>query len=280
MNDLDQRLQQLGDSLDAPTTPLAEDLARGRATLRRQRLVIGGASLGTAAVMALGSTLLFGGGEEPRSAGYAGNGSGTPPPSMTVSPPSATPSDPEAETSPPETPSDPEGGTDQQPSADQGVPGPDSWNDPEMKVLVGWNDVLAENLDPRREHLSPMTEQNWNVQSGGSLGSKYTWTNPGESGTGMLQVAVMPAGGEWIDTPCAFDYHCTPVALPRGVQGKAVGKAADGLLTVIVTRPDGEQVSLTLDFLFGNNATTPIRGSDLTLEDIARAAADERITLP
>ena len=51
----------------------------------------------------------------------------------------------------------------------------------------------------------------------------------------------------------------------------------DGATTVVVRREHGE-VAITVNALFGNNSLVPVDGMDIPLDDLVRAAADERLT--
>src|SRR6201999_4585836 len=65
-----------------------------------------------------------------------------------------------------------------------------------FQTLVGYNEVLAEHLDPEWRHLERLTKANRNEQvgTGGglitSLGSKFGWRIDGEQGLGMVQISV------------------------------------------------------------------------------------------
>ena len=41
---------------------------------------------------------------------------------------------------------------------------------------------------------------------------------------------------------------------------------------------DHGEVAITVDALFGNNSLVPVEGMDIPLDDLVRAAADERLT--
>jgi hypothetical protein len=151
-------------------------------------------------------------------------------------------------------------------------------------VLSRWNDVLAEHLDPQREHLQPYTRRTANEQSGGDsyLGSKFGWANAGEEGLGMLQVGVS-AGPRGLSSWSAcqtgqYDLTCRDATGPHGERAK-IGQS--GSVTVVeLEQTDGEVVALTLDLLFGNNSLVPISGADITTAQLLEAAADDRLDLP
>jgi hypothetical protein len=50
----------------------------------------------------------------------------------------------------------------------------------------------------------------------------------------------------------------------------------DGSTTVVVDRGKAP-VAITVDALFGNNSLVPVDGMDIAVEDLVRAAADERL---
>lgn len=150
---------------------------------------------------------------------------------------------------------------------------------PKVKRVTGgeliqtYRDVLAEHLDPEGTHLQRKPD---NLQSGGGLGTKLGWSVPGQDGLGMVAVFV---GGGWRSSVGAF---CSdPAATCReltvdGVDATVVD--AGGATTVVVKRRD-TTVAITVDALFGNNSLVPVEGMDLAVEDLVRAAADERLVL-
>jgi hypothetical protein len=262
MTDLDQQLRRLAAGIDAPDTPVADDLARGRRRVRRTRLATGGAALATLAVVGVAATAapgLLGADSSPR---YAG-GDGSPSPEVEVTP-SGGPGNPDQLT-----PEDPEG---------------------TVRTLAAWQVILAEHLDPGWKHLVKYdAKTNGNVQTGTnggvvtSLGSKYGWRNDGEAGLGMLQISVNADWDElyWLcGTPAAkgAGWSCHDAEGPGGLPAQVAEH--DGVLEVAVQHADGVVVVLTTDSLFGNNSTIPVSGIDLSERDLLRAAADDRITLP
>ena len=246
--DLERELARLADGIDAPRVPVSADLARGRRRLLRTRLTIAGAAATTAAVLGA-STLL---------------GQGTP---------SSTP--------------DP---VDQRPDRQRTVEATDPVRalpdvDPRAtnaEVLSQWNDVLAEHLDPRRDHLQPYSLRTANEQSGGGyLGSRFGWANAGEEGLGMLAIGVARSRAAAWESPCStgqYELTCRDARGPDGERAR-VG-TSDSVTTVELEQADGDVVTLTLDLLFGNNSLVPISGADVTPAQLLEAAADERLDLP
>jgi hypothetical protein len=246
--DLERELARLAAGIDVPVVPVSADVARGRRRLLRTRLTVVGAAATTAAVLGA-STLL---------------GQGTP-----RSTPDPTGRTPDAQRTVEAT--DPVRAL---PEVDERTP--------DAEVLAQWNDVLAEHLDPRREHLQPYSRQTANEQSGGGyLGSRFGWANAGEQGLGMLQVGVARSRAASWDSPCTtgqYDLTCRDARGPDGEPAR-VG-TSDSVTTVELEQADGDVVTLTLDLLFGNNSLVPISGAEVTPEQLLEAAADERLDLP
>ncbi len=268
-HELEERLHALADDVVAPGTSLGDDLSRGRSARRRHRLAIGGSALAVAAVVGLGAVgvgQLAGGGTSsvgPAGGGVSPTGAEDPAPPE-VSPTMSLSLDPSGELA--------EGTT-------TGIPltAPMHEYAPE---LTAYNDVLAEHLDPQREHLQAYSPTTGNVQysdDGSTLGSKFAWTIRGEEGMGMLQVSVMSdwSGLYW---DCDSGWTCSDAVGPGGEKARVAQH--DGVLDVAVRHADGHVVGLTFDLLFGNNSTVPVSGADLTPEKLIAAAADPRLVLP
>jgi hypothetical protein len=266
MNDnleLDQRLRELGAEIHPPAVPLADDLARGRSRVRRRRVL---AAAGTAvAVVAIG--LVGTVGPELVSAddrpGYSG-GDGTPLPGP--------------ETTPPVRPGEKEV-VPQVPKGQETFPAPlDSGDYAGNETLRLYRDVLAEHLDPQGRHLQKKVT---GMQGGGgSLGSRFGWRNPGEDGLGMIVISV---NGGWQATgwECGMpqvDITCRDITAPGGLEGQVAERG--GAVDVAVEHPDGTVVIVSKENLFGNNSTVPVSAIDLTVEELAAAAADDRLKLP
>ncbi len=250
--DLERELDRLAERIEAPVVPVSADLARGRRRLLRHRLAVAGAAAATVAVVG----------------GAAWWGQGTvqslPDPAERL----------------------PDGGRTSEP-ATQAQPLPDlDDRASHADELSAWNDVLAEHLDPRREHLQPYTSRTGNQQTSGgghglsTLGSRYGWRNAGEEGLGMLEVSVSRSRAAW--WPChggaEVGLTCRDARGPNGEEAR-VG-TSDSVTTVQLVQQDGDVVALTLDLLFGNNSLVPISGSDLTPAQLLEAAADDRLDLP
>jgi hypothetical protein len=276
MNDLDQQLRRLAAGIDAPETPVAEDLARGRRRVRRTRLATAGAVLGTVAVIGVASTAapgLVGADSSPR---YAGGGTSPSP----TAPDTTSPAQPDE--------------VEVTPSGDPRYLDPEllAPGDPEdtARTLAAWQAILAEHLDPGWQHLVKYdSKTNGNVQAGSnggaitSLGSKYGWRNDGEAGLGMLQISVNADWDQlfWLcGTPAARaeGWSCHDARAPGGLPAQVADHG--GVREVAVQHADGVVVVLSTDSLFGNNSTVAVSGIDVSERDLVRAAADDRITLP
>lgn len=259
---VEQRLHQLADAHPAPVTPVADDVARGRRRLRRQRSVV---TIGTAAVVgavALASVLTAGGGDTA--------GDSTPPIADVISTPTAAPH-PAPTALPSSLTASDAAATVRQRLSDHSA------------VLRLYNDVLAEHLDPGRQHLAPYSKRTGNEQGSTrgdvmtSLGSKFAWTVAGQPGLGMLQVSVSTVWDpDSMQLYC--DGGCRPATGPRGEKARVL--RSDGSTTVALEHADGQVVVLTADNLFGNNSTVPVSGTGLTVQQLLAAAADERLSLP
>lgn len=263
MNDLDQRLHELGTQITPPEVALADDLARGRTRLRRHRMLAGAGAVAAVAVIglasALGPELVTADDKEP---GFGG-GEGTPLPGPETTPPVK-----QGEREIPRIP-----------QAEGSIPAPlDSGSFADNETLRLYNQVLAERLDPSGEHLDRDVS---NMQGGGSsIGAKFGWTNPGEAGLGVIAISVND-GWQATGWSCGMpqiDITCHDITAPGGFDGEVA--EYDGGMDVAVEHADGTVVILSVETLFGNNSTVPVSEIDLSVEDLAAAAADDRLKLP
>lgn len=270
--ELDEQLRRLAAGLDAPVVPLAGDLARGHARLVRQRIVIGGACLAVVGVLGIGASLAPELGSAAERPDYAGN-SASPNPS-----PSATDSSPA------------EANRTKQARNHKVNPLPPGIPESDDETLTAYERVLAEHLDPQWDHLVKYTQANGNQQTGSnggdttSLGSKYGWKNAGESGLGMLQVSVSAgwSGTDWLCGASAAtveNWSCHDVPAPGSARSAEVA-VHDGVVEAAVEHQDGQVVILSASNLFANNSTVSVSGLDVSEAQLARAAADERLSLP
>jgi hypothetical protein len=253
--DVDRALRDLAQRVVVPVTTVADDLARGRRRVRRvRRAGVTAAALAVAAVIGVGASLSAGPETSTR-----------PPANVDVATDPADP--PEA-------------------VAIEAVPGPGVLPMPDRaerrELLRGYQLVLSEHLDPDGRHLQPYGASNGQQSVGGrgrlaGIGAKLSWTNPGESGLGMLQVFVSHGWDQQFDWYCGG--RCRDVPAPEGAVSAQVHEH-DGILEVGVERADGHVVVLSANPLFGNNSTVPVSGLDLTEQALLEAAADPRLALP
>ncbi len=234
--DLEQRLRELAATVPAPTTPVEQDLERGRRRVRRTRwLATGGAAAGVAAI-ALG-------------VGLAGS----------VSDPSG---------------SEPAPATQATEATETPTPQPSTARDDRTgaELLQAYRDVLAEHLDPDGTHLQKKPD---NLQSGAGLGTKLGWTMPGQDGLGLVEVFVGRGRQLFIGITCEEPtVECSDTSVD-GISAQVM--RWEGSTTVVVEQTGGT-VAITLNPLFGNNSLVPVEGMDIPVDDVVRAAADERLT--
>ncbi len=139
------------------------------------------------------------------------------------------------------------------------------------ELLKAYRDVVAEHIDPAGTHLQRKPD---NVQSGGGLGTKLGWSVPGQEGLGMVQVFVGKGWWSFIGADCNGGAQCRTETVD-GITAKIL--TWNGATTVLVTGEDGP-VAITVDALFGNNSLVPVEGMEIPLDDLVRAAGDERLT--
>ena len=90
----------------------------------------------------------------------------------------------------------------------------------------------------------------------------------------MVEVFVGTGWNGFIGAHCDYGAQCRT---ERVVGTKAQILEWNGSTTVVVRHSSGE-VAITVDALFGNNSLVPVEGMDIPLDDLVRAAADERLT--
>jgi hypothetical protein len=165
--------------------------------------------------------------------------------------------------SPTDVPTDPATATPtQEPTDPPTTPPPTTGPVRVNKVLGYYNDVVAEHLDPVRDHLQafdPAVDAKATVRRDGrlfALGASYRW---GSAGADVrVQVA---SGWDQVDWGCGAPdsgWDCHPAS------GAEVG-AHDGLLEVAVEHADGQVV---------------VVAGDLPEADLVAAAGDDRLVLP
>lgn len=245
----------------------ADDLSRGRRQLRRRRALSWTTGVAGLAVVATGvAVALPGDSGTTASLEVAG---GMPAPASTAEP-SRSGSAGAGESDP--------------------VPGSDSeFPFPATRQLL--LDTAAEHFDPERVHLP---QESTNVQSAGGLGgavrvgSKLDWQVPGESGLGLVKVAVTTPGfassAEYARTEIAHEVgcdlessSCVERSVP-GVEGKVWVAEADPAthlqFGVVHERADGSTVSVGVYRLFGNNSVEPVSSVGITVDEAIAFVTD------
>lgn len=148
-------------------------------------------------------------------------------------------------------------------------------------------DLVRVQLDPERQHLGAYDRSAFTGGSGGSggveIGQKLSWTVKGQSGEGMLLVAVtrLPPGkqavtsGDDRDGLCAGSFGDASCA-PATVDGHRVflDRQSGGGFVVDYVQPDGEIASALVDPLFGNNTDVPLSRMGITLSDVVALLTD------
>jgi hypothetical protein len=154
------------------------------------------------------------------------------------------------------------------PTSTPTVPPTDSGRIRVHRVLRYYNEVIAEHLDPGRDHLQPYdrtSDTKETTRAGGTLyalGSTYRW----DAGPSLDELEVTVASGwdqvEWDCGASESDWNC---------RASDVAEVArhDGVRQAAVEHADGQVVVITAD-----------RTIDSTDDELVAAAADERLTLP
>lgn len=289
MNDQhnDERLTRMFDELDfgpEPPTPdsVAEIAARGRRALRRRRAASWTA--GTVAVAAAATGVAFALPNSLADDGELGLASpGLPSPVPTEQPESEVADSDDAVEPDPAPEPEPESSAEHtDPAEPFDLPFPAT-----RELLVA---AAVRHLDPDGEHLEiESTNAQTAVHLGGaaSAGTKLGWTVAGETGTGMVQVAVTTPGyasaedfaveGFASSLGCDIGLNCTEQPIPGGDATAWVAgpdEASGRLLTVVHQREDGSLVGIAVSDLFGNNSIEPVSHVDIDLEQAFAFVAD------
>ncbi len=158
------------------------------------------------------------------------------------------------------------------PTSDPTTPPTDTARVRVHQVLRYYNDVLAEHLDPARDHLQPYSRKTGNKETtkvGGklfALGSTYRW----EDGRALAGLEITVASGwDQVEWDCGASYSDWDCHVPAVVAPRAEVATHDGLRQVAVEHADGQVVVLTA-----------ASGVDTTESDLVESAADVRLTLP
>lgn len=149
--------------------------------------------------------------------------------------------------------------------------------------------VALEHFDPAGDHLG--------FESGGgrsrkdliaealSVSDKLGWTNPDESGTGLVEVGVSTPGLDAADVARDFGCFDFPSDCPEPeIPGTdetvyIVDRESDAPveLGVIHERLDGSFAGVAVYSLFGNNSTEPVSSIDIDLEQAFAFVTDDRL---
>lgn len=234
---------------------VTDDLARGRARLRRTRLVTGAAGVLVATVV-VGTAVATGGGvagtSAPVPAGPASAASPAPPASEAASSAAADAAHRD---------DDPFGGLEET----------RPWR-------TGIYEVVASVLDPQRRYINYDTDS---LQRGGeTMGIKLGWRVPDLPGEAMIQISLSSATGPHADESSLYlGARLRERELENGRTVK-VGRNQDGAFAVSHRQPDGELVWVLVDPLFGNDSAVPVSDLRINERDVIRLVQDERLDLP
>lgn len=260
---LTKRLHQLADSIVPPPHDARSDLQRGRRLQRRNRTAIAVGAVAVVGAVTVGAAML------PRSGPTA------------LDPSNGGPT---------------AGG----PTASTGIRNLESDEAPDAKMTRGsfpnrfgappgaraalreYNNVLAEHLDPSRQHLEQYDGVGF---TGGSdeagpneVGAKFSWTTTGQNGEGMLHVAVSRT---WVNSQIYLahkEWRPLDAILPAGWTAEIA--KYDGGMAVVVHRADGVHVAIDANTLFGNNSLTSVTEFRFATSDLVAAASDKRLSFP
>ncbi len=238
-------------------TLVSEDIARGRRSRRRRAAAMTGVPL--AAVAVIGGVGAAGGlpgqvlGDEPKEPlGVAGGGTVTPP-----------------RTGIPETTAT--------------LPG----FGPGQAPLSVWRnelyDLARRHLDPAHDYLNYRTqslEMSGAGDGGQVFGIKLGWEQRGDSGEGMVQLAVAsPGHGRMLG--CNDVAPCRSVHVPGfGTVRLGGDPLGHGGYEVVVRQSDGETAQVLVTPLFGNDSLTPTEARLVGLHRVLALAEDPAFDLP
>ena len=155
-------------------------------------------------------------------------------------------------------------------------------------MLRYYNSVLAEHLDPERDHLQPYDRKVDPKQTTSArgrlyaLGSTYRW----EDGTSMSGLQIRVASGwdqvDWLCGASYADWDChfatTKTPTPPGAAPAEVA-THDGVRQVAVEHADGQVVVVSADPTY-DAAERGAADIASTEADLVAAAADDRLILP
>jgi hypothetical protein len=281
---LSAELRQLSDRAGDGDVDPAADLARAQRSVRRSRLrAAGGLVLGTVAVIVAAQFV---------GPVIGGSVTGGPNPSVMAQPnPPANPK-PTPVREPAAKPPAWSYNCKDQPTRVPAGEGkkkaaPPRRNAAEKKLLGRYNDAVAEQVDPRHEHLEKGSSnwQRWLECKDGrevrrSMGSKFGWTD-GSGGGGQVAVTVgtdlTAVADERLN--CGDVWSCRKADVSHEDVKSAQVATFDGGFAVIVERTDGTAVVVIADQAFGNNYQDPIDGFPFDTDDLIKVAVDPRLNL-
>jgi len=272
----DEQISQLFDRVEFRDEPPMETLvdsylSGGKKRLLRRRLVIWvGGFAGAAAAVAVG---------------------------MAVAAPSAPEPDPASGVVDPSTPEIARPTPEATPSpVDSAPPLPEAAEFPFPATRELLLDSAVEHFDPDRSHLP---SESSSYHGGGigkqDVGTKLSWTVPGEGGEGMLYVAVTAPGYASADEYAleGFAGLATGLGLADFTQRELPGTGEQAWVTegvqtggfgelmvgVVYERADGSLVGVGAYDMFGNNSDQPVSRMDIDLEQAAAFVTDPELAI-
>ncbi|WP_129670185.1 hypothetical protein [Phytoactinopolyspora endophytica] len=254
----------------AMTSMATDDLRRGQRHLRRRRVASWTTGVAGVAALATGAALAFPGDDTPGSGtdlDVAGESDQSSVQGDNVEPDTETTTGTETRT---ETEAEDE-------AEAREVEEQRSQFDDTTQLLL---DTAAEHIDPERTYLPQETTNtgSGSGEHGVRVSSKLGWTVPGESGMGMVQVAVTTPGyvdGEYAREDVAMLIGCETLdaceqqTIPETGETVLVAEEdpdRDLAFGVMYERADGSLTAIGVYDLFGNNSTEPVSEMDISLE--------------
>lgn len=258
---------------EPPLSSTTDDiLAHGQRRLRRHRIATGAAgTLGASAVAVAGVGVAMSQGTA-TAPGFAGA-------------PSPTSDAPHAEPSPVEAPTADET-QDALQVPDELMP-EEPYTHPKTRELL--YAVALEHFDPEGDNLGFESRgggvRTDHIAEALSITNKLDWTNPDESGMGLVEVGVSTPGVDAAEM--AMDFGCIdfPADCPEqqipGTEESAyvVDREGDSPFefAVIHERPDGSFTGVAVHSLFGNNSEEPVSDVGIELEQAFAFVTDDRL---
>jgi hypothetical protein len=268
--DLSDLLNRAAAADPLPHTSVADDIERGRRSRRRRHLAIAGSALATAAVLVSAGAAV----ELSTQASGTGNGSnaftpagGGGSPVHKTRPPRTTPPVSHKTTIPGHMSRIIHDGASTIPQAE--------WRNA-LYALAG------QRLDPEHLYLNYSTQslQEGSNEKGRVLGIKLGWQEAGDTGEGMVELALASAGDTDL-VSCDDFAPCQPVQVPGYGQVLIGGDPnGQGGYEIIYEQADHEIAQVVVTPLFGNNSLTPTQAPLVSLDRVLALAADPAFNLP